>query len=86
MTKFGIDNILDFLGFNDAYIDTLTFDRSTTERDIPLGIGDKTIIRLFRRFVEFRDSIGDPIDESFDQLTPEEFDEFRLKHGRALHI
>ena len=75
----GIEEIYDLISIEDNAIDSLTYDRSNTERNVSIPSGDKTLIRIFLAFFQHRNASGTPIDDTWSSLTRDEFSQFRVQ-------
>ena len=51
LMKSGDTDIRDILSLNGTDIDSLTYDRSDTEKDIPLSRWDKVLINIFKHSI-----------------------------------
>ncbi len=63
LKKLGDNAIMAMITFHDCDIDSLTYDRSDTEKDIPLTRGDKILLCIFQDLILHYHSIGDPIQQ-----------------------
>jgi len=61
LTKSGDTDIRDILLLDETDIDSLTYNRSDTEKDIPLSRWDKVLIHIFKHYILHHSSIGLPI-------------------------
>ena len=61
LMKSGDMDIRDILLLDQTDIDSLTYDRSDTEKDVPLSRWDKVLIKIFKHYILQRSSIGLPI-------------------------
>ena len=72
-----IDNIFALLPLNITMINSLTYDKSETEKDVPIPLGDKSLLSLFKEYILFKDDSDDPITD-WGAVDPEDFDQFRI--------
>ena len=78
LEKSGDNDVMAMISLPDCDIDTLTFDRSDTEKNVPLSRGDKNLLHIFCHYILYRDSIGHPIENDWLSLTSEDFDDYRV--------
>jgi len=78
LMKSGDTDIRDILSLNGTDIDSLTYDRSNTEKDIPLPRCDKALINIFKHYILHRSSIGLPIGNDWLSITHEDFGKYRI--------
>jgi len=78
LMKSGDTDIRDILSLDQTDIDSLTYDRSDTEKDIPLSRWDKVLIKIFKHYILHRSSIGLPIGNDWLSITPEDFGKYRI--------
>jgi len=71
LEKSGDNDIMAMITLCDCDIDSLTYDRSDTEKDVPLSRVDKNLLCIFTH-----ESIGHPIGNDWLSLTAEDFDDF----------
>jgi len=78
LEKSGDNDVMAMISLRDCDIDTLTFDRSDTEKNVPLSRGDKNLLRIFCHYVLYCDSIGHPIGHDWLSLTSDDFDDYQI--------
>jgi len=76
--KSGDTDIRDILLLSETDIDSLTYDRSDTEMDIPLPRWDKALIHIFKHYILHHSSIGSPIGDDWLSITPVDFGKYRV--------
>jgi len=74
----GDTDIRDIISLDEADIDSLTYYRSDTEKDIPLPRWDKALINIFKHYILHCSSIGSPIGNDWLSITPEDFGKYRI--------
>jgi len=73
----GYDNIWTLITSQDADIEALTFDRSATEKDIPLGRAHQSLLCIFRHYCDHQTHNGTPIEhDSWTAVTADEFNDY----------
>jgi len=80
LEKSGDTDIRDMISLRNPDIESLTYDRSDTEKDTPLTSGDKNLICIFQYYILYHHSIGDPIGQDFWSISTEDFEDYRLGH------
>jgi len=80
LEKSGDTDIRDMISLRNPDIESLTYDRSDTEKGIPLMRGDKNLLCIFQYYILYRHSIGDPIGQDFWSISTEDFEDYRLGH------
>jgi len=65
LEKSGDTDIRDMNLLRDADIDSLTYDRSLTDKDVPLSMSDKSLLHIFYHYILHCHSIGDPIGHDY---------------------
>ena len=82
MQSFQLDNIdspLDMIALSDSDIDELTFFDKDKKPNF-LTKGYKSLIRIFKAYVEYRDMSADPIgSDKWSTISPDEFNKYRLE-------
>jgi len=78
LMKSGDTDIMDILSLDEADIDSLTYDRSDTEKDMPLSRWNKVLLKIFKHYILHCSSIGLPIGNDWLSITPEDFGNFKL--------
>ena len=78
LMKSGDTDIRDILLLSETDIDSLTYDRSDTEIDIPLPRLDKALIHIFKHYILHHSSIGSPIGDDWLSITPEDLASIKL--------
>ena len=79
LKKAGIRNLMDLLTMPSQDIDSLTFDKSETEKDLPVLRSDKRLISVLIAFHRHHLESGRNMSkDEWLALTQEEFDEFRI--------
>jgi len=73
LEKSGDTDIRDMISLRDPDIESLTYDRSDTEKDTPLTRGDKNFLFIFHYYFLYCHSIGDPIGQDFWSISTEDF-------------
>jgi len=80
LEKSGDNDVMAMISLRGCDIDTLTFDRSDTEKNIPLTRNDKNLLCIFQGYLLHRHSIGNPIGQDFWSISAEDFEDYRLGH------
>ena len=80
----GISDMFSLVTVDFDAIDTLTYDKSDAEKNVPLTRGDKGLLKTFLRFLSHRSNSGNPIGDKWKDITREEFDEFRASAVQTL--
>jgi len=78
LMKSGDTDIRDILSLSETDIDSLTYDRSDTEKDTPLSRGDKALIHIFMHYIIHCSSIGSPIGTDWLLITPEDLGKYQI--------
>ena len=78
LMKSGDTDIRDTISLSEADIDSLTYDKSDTETDVPLSRRDKVLLRIFKHYIIHRSSTGSPIGDDWLSITQEDFDRYRV--------
>ena len=78
LMKSGDMDIRDILWLDQTDIDSLTYDRSDTEKNIPLSRWDKVLINIFKQYILHCSSKGLPIGNDWLSITPEDFGKYRI--------
>jgi len=68
------------ISLRDPDIDSLTYDRSDTDKVIPLTRGDKNLLCIFQDYIHHCHSIGDPIGQDWLSISTEDFEDYWLGH------
>jgi len=76
LEKSGDNDVMAMISLHDCDIDSLTYDRSDTKKDVPLSRGDKNFLCIFCHYVLHCDSIGHPIGNDWLSLTSNDFDNY----------
>ena len=76
LEKSGDNDVMAMISLCDCDIDLLTYNRSDTEKDVPLSRGDINLLCIFCHYILYCDSIGYPIEHDWLSLTSEEFDNY----------
>ncbi len=76
----GDSDIRDMITLRACDIDSLTYDRNDTDKNIPLTRNDKNLLHIFRDYMLHRHSIGNPIGRDFWSISAEDFEDYRLSH------
>jgi len=76
LMKSGGTGIRHIISLDETDIDSLTYDRSDTEKDIPLPRGDKVLIHIFKHYILHCSSIGSPIGTDWLSITSEDFGKY----------
>jgi len=80
LEKSGDTDIRDMISLRNPDIESLTYDRSDTEKGIPLMRGDKNLLCIFQYYILYHHSIGDPIGQDFWSISTEDFEDYWLGH------
>jgi len=78
LIKSGDTAIRDIITVDETDIDSLTYDRSDTEKDIPLPRRDKVLIHIFKHYILHCSSIGSLIGTDWLSITPEDLENIEL--------
>jgi len=70
------NDVIAMITLCDCDIDSLTYDRSDTEKDLPLSRGDRNLLCIFCHYVLYCHSIGSPIEYDWLSITSKDFDKF----------
>ena len=75
----GFNDLFSFMTMDDAAIDGLQYqDPNDTSVLFDVLRSDKTMVRLWKQFVLQRELTGNPIGDSWLQVTQQQYDEFRI--------
>jgi len=80
LEKSGDTDIRDMISLRDPDIDSLTYDRNDTDKNIPLTRTDKNLLHIFQDYILHCHSIGEPIGQDFWSISTEDFEGYRLSH------
>ena len=73
----GYSNIWDLITLRDEDIEALTFDKSATEKDIPLGRAYQSLLRILCHYCDHRTRTGTPIGDDWTAVTADDFNDYR---------
>ena len=73
-----IDDMFTLLNLDHATIDSLTYDKSSTETNIAVSKGEKGLLKVFLDFVLHREHTGNPIGDDWTAVDQASFDGFRV--------
>jgi hypothetical protein len=87
LVRDGVDDLFSLLNIDDATIDDLQYpDPNDATNLLEVRRSDKSMIKLWRDYVLYRESKGDPIGDNWLQVTQESFDEFRLSSTNVARL
>ncbi len=78
LVKSGDTDMRDVISLSESDIDSLTYDKSDTETDIPLARHEKVLRCIFKHYLLHCSSIGSPIGLDWLSITHEDFDEYQV--------
>ena len=58
-------------------IKALTYDKSTTEKDVDVPLFYKSLLIAIIEYIVHRETTGNPIKDAWDKVTKDDFDNFR---------
>jgi len=73
----GYDNIWALITLRDEDIEALTFDKSATEKDVPLGRAHQSLLHIFCHYCDHRTRNGTPIGDDWTAITADDFNDYR---------
>ena len=73
----GISDIEDFITLDDTTVDSLSYDRSPTDTNVPLNLGNRNLAKIFIAYCRFRAHSNDAIDD-WTSVTADDFNAFRV--------
>jgi len=73
LRKSGDDDIRTMDSLNDMAIDSLTFDRSDIETDVPLLRSQKDLLHIFKHYVWHCYATGNPIEDNWTTIAADDF-------------
>ncbi len=76
LVKSGDVDMRDVILLDEPDIDSLTYDKSDTETDIPLPRHEKVFLHIFKYYLLHCSSMGSPIGMDWLSITHEDFDEY----------
>jgi len=77
LVKSGDGDIVTMLSLNATDIDSLTYDKSETEKDIPLPQNQRSLLHIFKQYIVHWYNIGDPIEDNWMSISAADFDRYR---------
>ncbi len=80
LEKSGDNDVMAMISLCHCDIDTLTFDRSGAEKNIPLTRNDKNLLHIFQDYILHCHSIGEPIGQDWLSISAEDFEDYQLGH------
>jgi len=78
LEKAGYDDIWALVTLSDEDIDSLTFDQSNKEKDIPLGKAHQSLLRIFYHYCDHQSHIGVPIGDDWFAVSADDFNAYRI--------
>jgi len=76
LRKSGDDDIRTMDSLNDMAIDSLTFDRSDIETDVPLPRSQKDLLHIFKHYVWHCYATENPIEDNWTSISADDFDAY----------
>ncbi len=80
LVKSGDDDVMAMISLRDCDIDSLTYARSDTKKDIPLTRIDKNLLCIFHDYILHCHSVGNPIGQDWLSISTEDLEDYWLGH------
>jgi len=74
----GYDDVWSLVTMSDADIDSLTFDRSEKEKNIPLGRAHQALLHIFCHYHDHQAHIGSPVGDDWTAITADDFNDYHI--------
>ena len=80
LVKSGDNDVMSMITLRDSDIDSLTYDKSDVEKDIPLTRVDKYLLYIFQDYLLHCHSVGNPIGQDWLSISTEDFKGYQFGH------